>query len=102
MSRFGFEEKPLELPELKTAVERNPDGKLIAEVARAGRDLGFVPRDSKPSAGKAPRARRRRREKRSNILIHGPERVLDRFRDFADAEDLSYWEAIERLLDQQR
>lgn len=100
MSRFGFDDKPIKLPDLKTAVTRNPDGELIAEVARAGRDLGFVSRESKASTGKAPRARRRRREKRSNLLIHGPERVLERFRNYADAEDLSYWEAIERLLDQ--
>ncbi len=95
MSRFGFADKPVVLPELTSSVSRTPAIETMAEVAEAGRELGFVPREVK-----APRTRRRKREKRSNMLIHGPERVLVRFRDYADKADVSYWEAIERLLDE--
>ena len=95
MSRFGFDETPLRLPKLTSTVARKPAAETMAEISQAGRELGFVPREAK-----APRARRRKREKRSNMLIHGPERVLARFRDYADRTDVSYWEAIERLLDE--
>lgn len=95
MTRFGFDETPIRLPVLKSSVGRNTDKGTIAEMAEAGRELGFVPREVRSS-----KTRRRKREKRSNLLIHGPERVLARFRDYADREDVSYWEAIERLLGQ--
>jgi hypothetical protein len=95
VTRFGFEDTAARLVKLKSTGEPKPDTKKLAELAEAGRDLGFVPREAR-----APKTRRRKREKRSNILIHGPERVLVRFRDYADREDLSYWEAIERLLEQ--
>ncbi len=95
MSRFGFDETPIRLPKLISTVARKPAAETMAEISEAGRELGFIPREVK-----APRTRRRKREKRSNMLIHGPERVLARFRDYADTADVSYWEAIERLLDQ--
>lgn len=96
MSRFGFDDLPVRLPDLKTRVSDTGDGRTLAKLAEMGEELGFVSREQR-----APTTRRRRREKRGNILIHGPERVLGRFRAFADAADLSYWEAIERLLDQE-
>ncbi len=58
-----------------------------------------MPREPEKAAVRATHARKRKREARSNLLIHGPERVLALFRDYADGADLSYWKALEKLLD---
>ncbi len=97
MSGFGFDNSPVKLPRLASTQPRKPARSELAEVARVGRELGFVPREIPPPPG--AKVRKRKREKRGNMLIHGPERVLARFRDYADEADLSYWEAIELLLD---
>lgn len=97
MTRFGFDTNPVKLPDLPAKKPKAPDRGEIAEVARAGRELGFVPRETpRPPT---TRSRKRRREQRGNLLIHGPERILVRFRSYADGADLSYWEALEQLLD---
>lgn len=97
MSGFGFDNRPVRLPKLAAVEPRKAGRAELADVARVGRELGFVPREVPRPAG--VHARKRRREKRSNMLIHGPERILARFRDYADEADLSYWEALEVLLD---
>lgn len=40
----------------------------------------------------------KRREPRTVITMNGPERVLNRFRQYADHEEISQWEALEKLL----
>lgn len=102
MSRFGFENNPVKLPKLTTPVKRGGDRDRIADAAEAGRALGFVPREPDKAATRATRARKRKREERGNLLIHGPERVLALFRDYADGADLSYWQALEKLIEQKR
>lgn len=99
MTRIGFEKGPLRLSEIKPVEKRKPSKDETEEAVRAGHELGFVPREVPREPETAPRTRNRKREKRGNLLIHGPDRVLARFRDFADEADLSYWEAIDRLLD---
>ncbi|MGI9412602.1 MAG: hypothetical protein ACR2PM_02975 [Hyphomicrobiales bacterium] len=98
MTRIGFDSGPLKLGEVKPRGKRKPSRDETAEAVRAGHKLGFVPREASTST--MPRTRNRKREKRGNLLIHGPDRVLARFRDYADNTDLSYWEALERLLEQ--
>jgi len=99
VTRIGFENGPLKLSEIKPLGKRKPSQDETDEAVRAGHELGFVPREVPRPAAPAARTRNRKREKRGNLLIHGPDRVLARFRDFADDADLSYWEAMERLLD---
>ena len=99
MTRIGFEKGPLRLSEIKPVEKRKPSKNETDGAVKAGHELGFVPREVPLEPKPSPRTRNRKREKRGNLLIHGPERVLTRFRDFADDADLSYWEAIDRLLD---
>ncbi len=102
MSKYGFGEEeiaPIALPKARRQSSR-PEPEAVRASVEEGRALGFVPREGAPEpaarAGRKPG--RRKGEPKTQILISGPTRVLDAFRDYCEAEEVAYWEAIERWL----
>lgn len=107
MSKYGFsddEDEPppiISLPSPKPKAQK-PEAALIAEAVKAGQELGFVPREP-PAAErpvKAPRRPGRRKvEPQDKLLVTGPARVIEAFRDFCERENASsYWVALEMLM----
>lgn len=101
-NKYGFGDDnttQIKLPPPKQAKPK-PTPAAVADAARAGEGLGFVPREPQSSPA-APVGRRRKKETepQDKIFISGPARVIQAFRDHADAAGLTYWEALERLLD---
>ncbi|WP_425106613.1 hypothetical protein [Ancylobacter sp.] len=107
MSKYGFpddegEAPPIiSLPNPKPKAQK-PEPALVAEAVKAGQELGFVPREL-PAAErsvKAPRRPGRRRvEPQDKLLVTGPARVIEAFREFCEQENASsYWVALEMLL----
>lgn len=116
MSRqpFGFG-KPAavrDLPKVDPTPIPEDDGEVIARADRAAADLGFVHRPASPAAAApqppapvyapAPRLQRKQKElePRGQLTVRGTMRSLKRFIDYCDEQELSYGEAIDRLLDE--
>jgi len=94
-TKYGFG-GGLSLPAKETIAQRpsvSPDA--MSEAVEAGNKLGFVSRDPPQRRKPGPK----RREPQDKISIPGPKRVTDRFRAFCVESDLTYWEALETLLD---
>lgn len=99
--KFGFtsdvpnEEQDLALSFAPTPINRADIN--IAAVDRAAQDAGFTSRESGPH-------RRRRRippaEPTRYIAIRAPETLYMRFLHYADKHQLTYSDAISRLLDE--
>lgn len=106
MTDYGFgdddDDRPagttVKLPPPK-ARHPKPEREAITNAARAGADLGFVPRDPVGTTQTpTPRRKRRRSEPQEQLHISGPKRVFDGFRNFCDERELPYWQGLERLL----
>jgi len=103
MSKYGFGDDediaPIALPKARRQSPK-PEPAAVRASVEEGRSLGFVPREGTaqpaPRAGRKPG--RRKGEPKTQILISGPARVIDAFRDYCEADELTYWEAIERWL----
>lgn len=71
-----------------------PDKAALGEAVAAGTALGFVSRE--------PRVRRKpgpkRTEPQDKVSIPGPKRVIDAYRAYCTAHDITLWEGLERLL----
>lgn len=108
MSGFGFDKaksgegrapvsaKALAKKIKPISVNDDAEEKAIA----AGEKVGFVERERQEKVDDKPKGRRRREiEPQGRLLITGPERILERFREFADVHDhKAYWNAIEALM----
>ena len=70
-------------------------GQLADKVAKS---MGFQSREQKPLTLKK-RRRTHHDEPVDQLSIRGPVRVLNKFITFCETEHLSYWEAMERLLE---
>jgi hypothetical protein len=83
------------IPQERTPIERREENQRVDTISR---EHGF----SKPSSP-APVPRRQRNtspgEPMHQISIKGPVRVMERLMSFCDNERLTYWEAIEKLMD---
>ncbi|WP_162559573.1 hypothetical protein [Tritonibacter mobilis] len=107
MTDYGFGSNGVPKVELKsTRKPVEPD--KIQRAVEEGEELGFVPRSpskkttKRQSSDTAPvptsGRRRKKTEPQGKILITGPERVMQRFRDLCDDRDLPYWKVLEELL----
>lgn len=97
MSKYGFDEEaaPIALPKSQPAAARpKPRREETEALVKEGRELGFVPRE--PSHRRKPG--RRKGEPKTQLLVSGPTRVIDQFRDYCDARSITYWEAIEEWM----
>ncbi|WP_417839426.1 hypothetical protein [Tritonibacter scottomollicae] len=106
MTDYGFGSDGLKKVELKSS--RKPvKADELEKAVKTGEELGFVdraPTKSKPtssvSAVETSTSGRRRRvsEPQGKVLVTGPERVLQQFRDLCDDRGLPYWKVLEELL----
>lgn len=101
MSKYGFgdDTTQIKLPPPKPAAPK-PSPTAVADAAKVGEGLGFVPREPQhpPPPPTAGRRRKRGTEPQDKLFLSGPARVIQAFRDHADAAGLAYWEALESLL----
>ena len=96
--KYGFGDG-IELPET-TAPRPRPkvDQATLSEAVKAGNALGFVSRE--PSGRLRPGPKRK--EPQDKVSIPGPKRVIDDYRAFCIARELTLWQGLELLLSQQR
>ncbi|MBU0781965.1 MAG: hypothetical protein KKC72_18220 [Alphaproteobacteria bacterium] len=95
-SKYGFG-GGLSLPPAASKPERKPvDRGSLSNAVHAGEELGFVSRE--PAARRKPGPKRK--EPQDKVSIPGPKRVVDRYRAFCTAHDLTLWQGLEQLLDQ--
>jgi len=65
---------------------------------RAAKSLGFASREEQPVILKKRRLTHHD-EPVDQLSIRGPVRVLNKFITYCETENLSYWEALDRVLD---
>jgi hypothetical protein len=97
--KYGFS-GGIDLP--KTTPEPKPRPKVdrssLDEAVKAGADLGFVSREPTTRLKPGPK----RKEPQDKVSIPGPMRVVDDFRAFCSTRDLTLWQGLELLLEEQR
>ena len=114
--KFGFKaatdsnprDKPPsdDLSDFRPAEPHTPDPNAEAQMDQRAADIGFPPRDAPDSANTASlkRARSRRRpppEPATQLTLHIPERVAERYINWcSDNNFRSYWAGLEWLMDQ--
>jgi hypothetical protein len=103
-SKFGFGEtkKTLNVGEFpKSDVRRNGVSDAVSKSAlfEETEKLGFEDRSGVKEIRKRKPGRKPSSIPRSQILINGPENVIDAFKSYCIKNgDISYWEGIESLL----
>ena len=96
--KYGFG-GGIELPKIEPAPKRAPvDRAALTEAVEAGRSLGFV--DREPAARRRPGPKRM--EPQDKVSIPGPKRVIDDFRAYCASRDVTLWQGLEMLLDEQK
>lgn len=97
--KYGFS-GGIDLPKTTPKPKLRPqvDSNSLSEAVKAGADLGFVSRE--PSARLKPGPKRK--EPQDKVSIPGPKRVVDDFRAYCRAHNLTLWEGLERLLQSQK
>ena len=98
--KYGFDKITLP-PAQPDRRPPRPAAENLTQAIEAGQSLGFVDR-SPPADAARPAARRKpgpkRREPQDKLSIPGPKRVIDAFRGYCTARDLTLWEGLEQLL----
>lgn len=99
MTKYGFG-GGIELPNTSTPDKPRPKAAAenVAKAVKAGADQGFVSRE--PAARRKPGPKRR--EPQGKMTIAGPDRIVQAFRAFCDARDLTLCEGVEYLLEVER
>ena len=84
--KYGFS-GGIDLPKTTPAPKPRPkvDGSSLSEAVRAGADPGP-----------------KRKEPQDKVSIPGPKRVVDDFRAFCSTRDLTLWQGLELLLEEQK
>lgn len=93
---YGFKRNPgLEgiKPKVEPEARRREDAQLVEEIDRVGERHGFESRESVKAM-----SRRKSVGPTAALNVRCPVRVLNPFIRFCEAERLTYWEAIERLM----
>jgi hypothetical protein len=97
--KYGFS-GGIDLP--KTTSEPKPRPKVdrssLNEAVKAGADLGFVSREPTTRLKLGPKCK----EPQDKVSIPGPKRVVDDFRAFCSTSDLTLWQGLELLLEEQK
>jgi len=99
MSKYGFG-GGIELPKATEPEKPRPriEPASVEKAVQAGSELGFVSREPSTRLKPGPK----RREPQDKVSIPGPKRVVDEFRAYCRAHDLTLWEGLERLLDAEK
>lgn len=96
MNKYGFE-GGIELPKTSASAKPRPkiEAQNVEKAVQAGSALGFVSRE--PSARLKPGPKPK--EPQGKVSIPGPKRVVDEFRSFCRANDMTLWQGLEYLLE---
>lgn len=89
----GIELPKVGMPQGRPTVDKT----ALTEAVQAGHNLGFVDRD--PGTRRKPGPKRT--EPQDKVSIPGPTRVIDAFRAFCTAHDVTLWQGLEMLLEEQ-
>jgi len=97
--KYGFG-GGIELPKTTPTQKPRPqvDSNSLSEAVKAGNDLGFVSREPTTRLKPGPK----RKEAQDKVSIPGPKRVVDDFRAFCSAKDLTLWQGLELLLEERK
>jgi len=97
--KYGFS-GGIDLPKTTPSPKPRPkvDGSSLNDAVRAGADLGFVSREPTIRLKPGPK----RKEPQDKISIPGPKRVVDNFRAFCSTRDVTLWQGLELLLEEQK
>ncbi|MFV1681978.1 hypothetical protein VWY72_00115 [Phaeobacter sp. JH20_14] len=96
--KYGFS-GGIDLPKTTPKPKPRPkvEGESLSEAVRAGADLGFVSREPSTRLKPGPK----RKEPQDKVSIPGPKRVVNDFRAFCSARNLTLWQGLELLLSQE-
>jgi hypothetical protein len=99
MSKYGFG-GGIELPQQTEAPKPRPvlERGNLEKAVEAGKSLGFVDRDPVQRLKPGPK----RKEPQDKVSIPGPKRVVDDFRSFCVARNLTLWQGLELLLSEHK
>ena len=103
-NKFGFSaNKPTlnvgEFPESKVRENATGSSKSKSALFAETEKLGFEDRSGVKAISKRKPGRKPSSIPRSQILINGPENIIDAFKSYCIKNgDISYWEGIETLL----
>lgn len=99
MSRYGFG-GGIELPKKTTPDKPRPKVAVenVEKAVQAGSELGFVSREPSTRLKPGPK----RTEPQDKVSIPGPKRVVNDFRKFCRARNLTLWQGLEYLLSQEQ
>jgi len=97
--KYGFS-GGIDLPKTISSPKPRPkvDGSSLNDAVRAGADLGFVSREPTIRLKPGPK----RKEPQDKISIPGPKRIVDDFRAFCLTRDVTLWQGLELLLEEQK
>lgn len=97
--KYGFS-GGIELPKTTKSPKPRPkvDGSSLTKAVKAGADLGFVSREPNTRLKPGPK----RKEPQDKVSIPGPKRVVDDFRNFCSFRNLTLWQGLELLLEEQK
>lgn len=97
--KYGFG-GGIDLPETPPASNTRPkvDRSSLSEAVKAGADLGFVSREPTTRLKPGPK----RKEPQGKVSIPGPKRVVDDFRAYCMSRNLTLWQGLELLLEEQK
>lgn len=97
--KYGFG-GGIELPKTTPAPKPRPrvDDAALTQAVKAGSDLGFVSREPSTRLKPGPK----RREAQDKVSIPGPKRVVDDFRAFCSSREITLWQGLELLLDEEK
>jgi len=95
--KYGFG-GGIELPKIAPTPRRSVvEQTALTEAVQAGRDLGFV--DREPATRRKPGPKRT--ELQDKVSIPGPKRVIDAFRMYCTTRDVTLWQGLEMLIEDQ-
>lgn len=98
--KYGFSGGGIELPKPKpkSKPKPRPEAEQVEQAVEAGNELGFVSREPSRRAKPGPK----RTEPQDKVTVPGPKRVIDAFRNYCRSDDLTLWQGLERLLEDQK
>ena len=98
---YGFsEEDPHEQVQLPTRPKKNAkvDREIVNRIAETGESLGFVDRDPTSPPKLLRKPGRKKGAPRGSIAVTGPAEIINRFKIYCEARNLTYAEAIDDFL----
>jgi hypothetical protein len=99
MSKYGFG-GGIELPKNSTPDKPRPTvtAENVQKAVQAGVEQGFVSREPSNRLRPGPK----RTEPQDKVSIPGPKRVVDDFRNYCRAHNLTLWQGLEYLLEREK